>query len=265
MTGVAPVLTTAPALPGRAFIRQGWHDVVFLHWRVDVSAVAPLLPAGVRPDTMGADGVDDGVTTWVGLIGFRFTDTAFPPLAPMRRLGTFVEVNVRVYTVDDRGRHGVVFLSLDAGRFLPAVAARAMLGLPYHWAHAATRWGVDGTRGRGAAAGRHGEGGRVAYAMRRHGSSARSRFAVHVGAPIAEPSPLEQFLTARWGMHVHRFGATRFWPNEHPAWPLHHATAESVHDDLMGEVGLPRSLADVPPDSVLWSPGVTTSFARGTA
>lgn len=247
MTGPAPILPSAPALPGRAFIRQGWDDVVFLHWRVDVSAVAPLLPAGTRPDTMAEDGTDDGATTWVGLIGFVFRDTQIPPLAPMRRIGTFVEVNVRVYTVDRAGRRGVVFLSLDAGKFAPAVAARAGLGLPYHWAHAATR-----RRGRS-----------VSYAMRRHGSSLRSRFDVTVGDAIAEPTPLEHFLSARWGMHVRRFGATRFWPNEHGAWPLHRADATLVADDLLGAAGLPRSLADVAPDSVLFSPGVVTTFAAG--
>jgi uncharacterized protein YqjF (DUF2071 family) len=246
-----PIAPDAPDLSGRAFIRQGWHDVVFLHWRVDVSAVAPLLPAGTRPDTMGADGVDDGVTTWVGLIGFAFTDTQFPPLAPMHGVGTFTEVNVRVYTVDDQGRRGVVFLSLDAGRFAPAVAARAMLGLPYHWAQAESRWTESGRR--------------IGYAMRRHGSSDRSRFDVRVGDPIPEPTTLEHFLTARWGMHVRRFGATRFWPNEHAAWPLHRATAELVQDELVGAVGLPRGLTSLPPDSVLFSPGVTTTFARGRA
>jgi hypothetical protein len=244
----APILPSAPALPGRAFIAQGWQDVVFVHWRVDVSAVAPLLPAGTRPDTMAADGSDDGVSTWVGLIGFVFRDTAFPPLPPMRRLGTFVEVNVRVYTVDDRGRRGVVFLSLDAGRFPPAAAARAMLGLPYHWAQAAHRHRGDA----------------VSYAMRRHGSSLRSRFDVTVGERIDEPTALEHFLTARWGMHVRRFGTTRFWPNEHDSWELHRASCDVLRDDLLGAAGLPRSLADVPPDSVLYSPGVTTTFAAGT-
>jgi uncharacterized protein len=244
---VDPIAPVAPPLPGRAWVEQAWRDVVFLHWRVDVSAVAPLLPPGVRPDTIGADGTDDGTTTWVGLIAFEFRDTRFPPLRAMHTLGTFVEVNVRVYTVDDAGRRGVVFLSLDAGRLPPATAARAMLGLPYHWAEAEER--------RGSAS--------VAYAMRRHGSRLRSRIGVRIGSPIDSPSAVDSFLTARWGMHVRRFGTTRFWPNEHEPWPLHTASLEFLHDDLLGAAGLPMSLAEVPPDSVLYSPGVTTTFAPG--
>jgi len=249
--GAEPSLqSAAPGLTGRPWISQDWLDVVFVHWRVDVSAVAPLLPAGTRPDTMSVDGVDDGVTTWVGLIGFRFEDTRFPPLGPLGRtgsIGDFVEVNVRVYTVDERGQHGVVFLSLDAGKLLPTIGARVATGLPYWWANAEYRSGH----------------GRVGYAMRRHGSHLRSLVEVEVGEAIAEPSTLETFLTARWGMHVRRAGATRYWPNEHEPWALHRGTVATLRDDLIGAAGLPLALTSLAPDSVLYSPGVTTRFGAG--
>jgi len=45
----------------------------------------------------------------------------------------FLETNVRLYGVDGQGRHGVVFLSLDADRPLPVVAARLSYRLPYIW------------------------------------------------------------------------------------------------------------------------------------
>jgi uncharacterized protein YqjF (DUF2071 family) len=240
----------APGLTGRPWIEQAWRDVVFVHWRVDVSAVAPLLPAGTRPDTLGVDGVDgvdDGATTWVGLIAFRFSDTRFPPVS-VGRVGDFIEVNVRVYTVDDRGQHGVVFLSLDAGKLAPTVGARVATGLPYKWAVAQQR--------RPAAD-------RVAYAVRRHGTHLRSLVDVRTGPPIAEPTALETFLTARWGMHVHRLGRTRFWPNEHESWPLHRASVVSLRDDLVGAAGLPFALTELEPDSVLYSPGVVTRFGLG--
>lgn len=248
--GLPAVSSTAPDLPGRPWISQDWLDVLFVHWRVDVSAVAPLLPVGTRPDTMALDGSDDGVTTWVGLIGFRFTDTRFPPLGPLGRtgrIGDFVEVNVRVYTRDDQERRGVVFLSLDAGKLLPTLGARAATGLPYWWADAETRTGD----------------GRVGYAMRRHGTHLRSAFDVRIGPEVTVPTALETFLTARWGMHVHTFGVTRFWPNEHGPWTLHRGSLVSLRDDLIGAAGLPFALTDLEPDSVLYSPGVTTRFGAG--
>lgn len=239
--GLQPV---APGLPGRPWISQDWLDVVFVHWRVDVSAVAPLLPAGTRPDTMALDGTDDGVTTWVGLIAFRFEDTRFPPFST-GSIGDFVELNVRVYTVDEQGQRGVVFLSLDAGKFLPAAAARVVTGTPYHWARVARR--------------QHGD--RTAYAVHRHGSRLRSLLEVEVGEPITEPTPLESFLTARWGMHVGRAGRTSWWPNEHDSWVVHRASLTRLRDDLIGAAGLPLALTELEPDSVLYSPGVVTRFA----
>ncbi len=246
--GLQAVTSTAPALPGRPWIEQAWRDVVFVHWRVDVSAVAPLLPSGTWPDTMAPDGSDDGVTTWVGLIAFSFEDTRFPPFGPLGRTGSvgdFLEVNVRVYTRDTVGRRGVVFLSLDAGKFLPAVGARVGTGTPYHWARTARRRSGD----------------RMAYAVRRHGTHLRSVLEVEVGPAVPEPTPLESFLTARWGMHVGRAGRTTWWPNEHDPWVLHRATLRALRDDLIGAAGLPLGLTELEPDSVLYSPGVVTRFA----
>lgn len=58
-----PITREAPAMRGTAIASQRWSELTFLHWRVDSSDVAPLLPAGLVPDEF------DG-TSWVGLIPF---------------------------------------------------------------------------------------------------------------------------------------------------------------------------------------------------
>jgi uncharacterized protein YqjF (DUF2071 family) len=63
MSEAWPISSVAPPLAGRATASQRWSDLVFLHWRVDADQVAPLLPAGLRPDEF------DG-SSWVGLIPF---------------------------------------------------------------------------------------------------------------------------------------------------------------------------------------------------
>jgi uncharacterized protein YqjF (DUF2071 family) len=83
---------------------------------------------------------------------------------------------------------------------------------------------------------------------------------VRAGNPIAEPTPLEHFLTARWGLHVRSYGRTLYVPNEHPPWPLHEATLEHLDEDLVSAAGLPEPNA--PPVSVLYSPGVPVRFGR---
>ena len=62
--------------------------------------------------------------------------------------GTFTEVNVRLYSRDAAGRHGVVFLSLDAGRLVFVLAARTG-GVPYVRSRRSTRPGTpeEGSEG----------------------------------------------------------------------------------------------------------------------
>jgi uncharacterized protein YqjF (DUF2071 family) len=81
---------------------------------------------------------------------------------------------------------------------------------------------------------------------------------LRTGPPIAAPGPLEQFLTARWGLHQTTFGRTAYWPNAHPAWPLHAAELIGWEEDLLAAAGLPGVAG--PPDSVLFSPGVDVRF-----
>jgi uncharacterized protein YqjF (DUF2071 family) len=123
---VDPITHDAPALSGRTVASQRWSDLVFLHWRAEPELVAPLLPRGLKPD------VFDG-TTWVGLIPFVLDRATVLGSPPVPYFGSFVEVNVRLYAVDERGRRGVVFVSLEASRLAAVLAARSLFALPYMW------------------------------------------------------------------------------------------------------------------------------------
>ena len=239
MSAPEPIGADAPPLPGRPIIRQRWRDAVFLHWRVDPAAVVPLLPADVRPDEFAPG------ETYVGLIPFRMEASAFPPLRPVPWLGTFLETNVRLYSIDERGRRGVVFRTLEAQHLLPVLAAEIGLGLPYRWARMRGRRRDD----------------RLEYASQRIGGGGpRTRIAVRTTAEPVRGDPLADFLTARWGMHLRRGGRTRYWRNTHEPWPLFRAGLERIEDELVAASGLPF-VTTRPPDSVLWSPGVSAAFA----
>jgi uncharacterized protein YqjF (DUF2071 family) len=88
---------------------------------------------------------------------------------------------------------------------------------------------------------------------------ARTHVEVRVGTPIVTADPLADFLTARWALFTRRLGRTVRLPNAHASWPLHRAEALVVQDELLAAAGLP-GVADRPPDSVLYSPGVRTRF-----
>ncbi len=228
---------------GRSSLVQGWHDLAFLHWPAEPGTIAPLLPAGTVPDTL------DGVT-YVGLIGFRMVKLGLLSGPGLPYLGTFCETNVRLYSVDGEGRRAVVFRSLDAERLLPVLAAQVLLRLPYKWSRMRlTRTGDV-----------------LDYTSRRRWPgprAAQNRMRVRVGAPVTDPSPLEHFVTARWGLHTRAYGRTLHLPNEHPRWPLHRAELLHLDDALISAAGLPAPVG--PPISVLYSPGVPVRFGTPSA
>lgn len=235
MTRPRAITHEAPPLAGRAIASQRWSDLTFLHWRVAAAEIAPLLPAGIEPDEF------DG-TSWVGLIPFRLDRATLFGSPPVPYLGSFVELNVRLYGVDSWGRRGVVFRSLEASRLAAVLAARASFGLPYYWSR--TRMQREGRL--------------FGYDSQRHGGGPSSMVRSRMGAPIRS-GPLADFLTARWGLFTHRGGKTVWIPNEHPPWQLHAAELLDLHDELVAAAGLP-GIVDRRPDSVLYSPGVTTRF-----
>lgn len=218
---------------------QRWMSLTFLHWAVDPALVQPLLPPGVRAD------VFDGAT-YVALVPFSMERIGLSRLPPFPYFGTFPETNVRLYGVDQAGRRGVVFRSLEASRLATVAVARLGTGLPYMWA--------------GMSIERNGD--RLTYTSRRRWPGPRgaaSTVEVQVGAPVQATS-LERFLSARWGLFLpDRRGRTRYWPNEHLEWPLCSASLLRLDDHLLDAAGFP-GLAGRAPDSVLYSEGVHTRF-----
>lgn len=234
-----PVTASAPRPVGWPLLTQQWRDLAFLHWPVDTDIAGRLLPRGTRPDLF------DG-TSYVGLIAFRMHRVGCFGLPGLPYLGSFPETNVRLYSVGADGRRGVVFRSLDAARLLPVLAGRAGFRLPYQWSAMRVRRRGDV----------------ISYASRRRwpGRAARLSMAVRVGERVAQPSDLEQFLTARWGLHATWYdGRLRYLPNEHPRWPLHQATLLHLAEDLIVAAGLPPPAGA--PVSVLYSPGIPVRMA----
>jgi uncharacterized protein YqjF (DUF2071 family) len=246
-TAPEPITPLTPRPVRRPILVQQWRRLTFLHWPVDPAAVAPLLPAGTRPDTL------DGVT-YVGLVPFQMHKVGLGPGPGLPYLGTFCETNVRLYSVDAQGRRGVVFLSLDAARLLPVLVARVGFSLPYMWSHMRLRRSGDV----------------VTYTSRRRWPEPRgteSRIVVRIGQRIPQddrssgvsaPSDLERFVSARWGLHLAWHGRTLYLPNEHPTWTLYRAELIDLSGDIIAATGLQAPTG--PPISVLYSPGVPVKF-----
>ncbi len=239
MADLRAISTAAPPLAGPPIMGQRWADLVFLHWRVPVAQVRPLVPRGCAVDTFDGD-------AWVGLIPFRLLDAGPGRLPGVPWFGSFVEQNVRTYTVDGEGRRDVSFCSLDAQRLAVVLGARAVFALPYTWSRMRASRQDDVLR----------------FSSRRLWPGPRgasSACAVRLGGPHPAGDPLAEFLTARYGLHTRIGGRLVHVPNTHEPWPLHDAELLALDDGLLAAAGLP-GLAGRPPDSVLASPGVVTRF-----
>jgi uncharacterized protein YqjF (DUF2071 family) len=228
--------TTAPPLPKPVVLQQSWRDVLFIHWPLEPETVTHLFPPGTRPDTL------DG-RTYVGVVGFTIPSNV---IGGTVNVGATYEVNVRLYSVDDTGRQGVVFLSMDVTRPDMVVAARSLPGLPYMWSH------VEPIRTAPAVAGFE--------VQRRLPSQLRARVEIEVSHPVPHPTPLEVFLTARWGLHTRALWGLTWIPVGHDFWSLHQAELRHADDALLTAAGVPAPTQG--PVSVLWSPGLDAQIGR---
>jgi uncharacterized protein len=237
-SGLAGFPVAAPALRSPVFTQQHWSDLTFVHWPVAPESVAQLYPVGSRPDVF-----TDG-RTYVGLVPFAMSDVSLVISRPIPYFGRFLETNVRLYSTDDEGHHGVLFRSLETTRLAVVPVTRIGLGTPYTWARMRLT--------------RHGD--RIAYdSMRRWPRRGlRCRLTVDVGDPV-EPSPLEVWLTARWGAHTRKAGRTWWVPNEHVPFPLREAEVVDLDDELVAAAGVQPTGERL---RALYSPGVRARFGR---
>lgn len=212
-----PVSIDPPFRLAQPFIRQSWLQLTFLHWHFPPSAVRSLVPPELELDLWEG-------RAYVGLVPFLLDDITLTnaPAAPW--ISRFLETNVRTYVRDAAGRRGVWFFSLDAARLAAVIGARIGYALPYYWARMSLAE-ADG---------------QIHYrSKRRHGPAAMSDIVVRPGEPIAEPSPLEGFLTAQWRLYAYR-QEPLMAQIEHPRWPLRRANVLRLDETLLRAAGLPQ-------------------------
>ena len=200
-------------------ITMSWHDLLFIHFEVEVSALRAAVPSGLELDLWQGK-------AWVGVVPFYMSQVGPPALNQLPWTSRFEELNVRTY-VTQGGRGGVFFFSLDAANWLAVLTARARFHLPYFWARMLLEH----------------DGSAIRYRSRRRlGPPARFEASYGPsGAPYrSEPGSLEHWLTERYCLYT-TDGAGRVYRGEihHLPWPLQAAEA----DITINEMGRPHGLS----------------------
>ena len=213
---------TAPHDIARPVMTQGWRDVSFAHWAIDPERVQTLLPDGVEVETF------DG-QAWISLVGFEMRCLRLRGMPIIPTTANFAEFNVRTYVTGTHGP-GVWFFSLDTAHWLPTLTARAAFALPY----------CVGTLTAEHAERRH------AWTVARRWPDRRSgSLVVTVEEAVADPEPLDVFLTGRWRLYAQSRYRRRLLsaPVAHEEWPLRRATVldadPGLAPDALGPLGEP--------------------------
>lgn len=202
-------------------LRMTWVDLAFLHWRVPVEMLRPLVPAGLEIDTFGGN-------AWVGVVPFEMRDVAPGGLPAIPAASDFPELNVRTYVTRD-GRAGVWFFSLDAASWLAVMGARGAANLPYfHARMTCVRPTADD----------------VTYESERtHPGAPKAQFRAwyRPTGPVftSEPGSFEHWCTERLCLFsTTHDGALQRLDIEHARWPLQPAVADVVLNTMAAASGI---------------------------
>jgi uncharacterized protein len=111
---------------------QRWLHLLFLHWSLSPAIVQATLPLGLQTDTFEGN-------AWVGIVPFFMRGVRPAGFVAVPGISNFLELNLRTYVLDDYGRPGIWFYSLDANQALAVLLARAAFALPYKFAEMRAR------------------------------------------------------------------------------------------------------------------------------
>lgn len=199
---------------------QRWRHLTFVHWRVPIAALRPLVPDALTIDTFGGE-------AFIGIVPFTMQGVR-PQWAPaVPGISSFHETNVRTYVHQGGAEPGVWFFSLDAANRLAVAIARTFWHLPYHHARMSLAAGD----------------GEIQYASERRRDGARFRGTCRPrGEPrAATPGTLEHFLAERYILYARkRDGTLRRGQVHHAPYPLQTAELADHDESLLAAAGIER-------------------------
>jgi uncharacterized protein len=226
-----------PSAPGKIdhpVMFQQWNDLTFLHWPIDPKIVQLGLPKDLTVDTFQNN-------AWIGITPFYLSHLSAPVFPPLPWISAFPETNLRTYVIDQNGKRGIYFFTLEADRLLAVIGARIFYHLPYHWSdmNVAKRSNI------------------VTYSGKR--KKVKYFIEIEVGEKIVgkKLNEFDHFLTARYRMYTKVGRSIVVCQIEHEPWPLYKAKIKTLEQNITHEY----SIFIVEQDPIVhFSPGVFVSI-----
>ena len=211
---------------GKGLMRMIWHDLLFMHWRVDAGQLRRHLPDSLTLDTFEGD-------AWIGVVPFRMSDVSITGVPALPWLSKFPELNVRTYVVGPDGRSGVWFYSLDATNPIAVRGARWLYCLNY----------VDAKMGCRSDDPNDNDAWIRYHSSRTHRGQPAANLRVDyrpVGATFeAEPETLEDWLTSRYSLFSASKNGQLFRGDiTHAPWQLRAAEAVTHENTMTDAIGV---------------------------
>jgi uncharacterized protein YqjF (DUF2071 family) len=213
-----------PLPTGRWMMTQRWNDILFAHWRVPASALAPFLPDGLQPDLFQG-------SAWLGVVPLWMDRFSFRGMPTIPGTSSFPELHLRTYVSDQIGTPGIFNLTVDIGSLLAMTGARFVFRIPCNWAE--MRLNQRTEREFSFYSRRMFVNDPVIFSARYRGLGPTRRLAE------IKSGTLEYFFTERYSMFRRNHAGHAVRANIHAvASPLEDAEAEIDRNDLPGAAGI---------------------------
>jgi uncharacterized protein len=204
---------------GTPIMHQTWGKLLFLHWRVPVEQIRPLIPERLSIDSWEG-------SAWVGVTPFTMWGVRPTFLPPVPWVSETHELNVRTYVHLD-AVPGVWFLSLDAANPLAVYGARFAFHLPYFRAEMELQEDGPTVHSR---------------SRRTHPDSPLAEFEATWtgGEPLPElaPDTRDFFLIERYCLYTENEGKLYRGRIHHRPWPLCRAALDTLRSTMLEAQGI---------------------------
>jgi len=213
---------------GRWNYYQEWNDVLFLHWKVKIDDLAPLIPKGILLDTFNGE-------SWISIVAFTMEKIRPRNLPSLKAISDFHEINTRTYVTQDN-KSGVYFLSIEAEKQISCIIANLLSGLPYRNANIRRQTTGDSHQ----------------YALMNNDRDLQFNSDFTVGERIANKSDLDNWLTERYCLYLAKDQQVFRYETHHRPWELHEVKISSLNTNYKtGNIAFNRL-----PDLAHFSAGV---------